>query len=58
MHTIILTSLSQEKMDYEIEIGSTGGNNIMIPAGIMVVGGLSLLFTSYMKLKKLQNRTT
>jgi len=51
IHTIILTSLSQEKMDYEIEIGSTNSNKIMIPAGIMFVGGLLLLFTSFMKLK-------
>jgi len=51
IHTIILTSLSQEKMDYEIEIGSTDANKIMIPAGIMFLGGLLLLFTSFMKLK-------
>ena len=51
MHTIILTSLSQEKMDYEIEIGNTDSNKIIIPAGIMFVGGLLLLFTSFMKLK-------
>ena len=51
IHTIILTSLSQEKMDYEIEIGSADVNKIMIPAGIMFVGGLLLLFTSFMKLK-------
>ena len=51
IHTIILTSLSQEKMDYDIEIGSTDVNKIMIPAGIMFVGGLLLLLTSFMKLK-------
>ena len=51
IHTMILTSLSQEKMSYEIEIGSTDANRIMIPAGIMFVGGLLLLFTSFMKLK-------
>ena len=51
IHTMILTSLAQEKMDYEIEIGSTDAKNIMIPAGIMFAGGLLLLFTSYMKLK-------
>ena len=51
MYTMILTNLSQEKMDYEIEIGSTDANKIMIPAGIMFVGGLLLLFTSFMKLK-------
>jgi len=51
MHTIIVTNLSQESMNYEIEIGSTDSNKIMIPAGIMFVGGLLLLFTSFMKLK-------
>ena len=51
IYTIIITSLSQERMDYEIEIGSTDANKIMIPAGIMFVGGLLLLFTSFMKLK-------
>ena len=51
IHTMIITNLSQEKMDYEIEIGSTNSNKIMIPAGIMFVGGLLLLFTSFMKLK-------
>ena len=51
MHTMIVTNLSQESMNYEIEIGSTDSNKIMIPAGIMFVGGLLLLFTSFMKLK-------
>ena len=51
MYTMILTNISQEKMSYEIEIGSTDANRIMIPAGIMFVGGLLLLFTSFMKLK-------
>ena len=51
IHTMILTSFSQEKMSYEIEIGSTDASRIMIPAGIMFVGGLLLLFTSFMKLK-------
>ena len=51
IHTMIITSLSQEKIDYEIEIGSTDSNKIMIPAGIMFAGGLLLLFTSFMKLK-------
>ena len=55
---MIVTNLSQESMRYEIEIGSTDANKIMIPAGIMFVGGLLLLFTSFMKLKNLQNRTT
>ena len=51
MYTMILTNISQEKMSYEIEIGSTDASRIMIPAGIMFVGGLLLLFTSFMKLK-------
>jgi len=51
VHTMIVTNLSQESMNYEIEIGSTDSNKIMIPAGIMFVGGLLLLFTSFMKLK-------
>ena len=50
-HTIILTNLAQEKMDYEVEIGSTNSLMISMPAGVMFVGGLLLLFTSYMKLK-------
>ena len=51
MHTMILTNLAQEKMNYEIEIGSTDATRIMIPAGIMFVGGLLLLFTSFITLK-------
>ena len=51
MHTMILTNLAQEKMNYEIEIGSTNAIIISIPAGVMFVGGLLLLFASYMKLK-------
>ena len=51
IHTMIITNFSEEKMSYEIEIGSTDANRIMIPAGIMFVGGLLLLFTSFMKLK-------
>ena len=51
IYTMILTNLAQEKMNYEIEIGSTDANRIIIPAGIMFVGGLLLLFTSFMKLK-------
>jgi len=38
-------------MNYEIEIGSTDAIRIMIPAGIMFVGGVLLLLTSFMKLK-------
>tara|TARA_B100000614_G_scaffold33852_1_gene26366 strand:- start:312 stop:803 length:492 start_codon:yes stop_codon:yes gene_type:complete len=51
MYTMILTNLAQEKMNYEVEIGSTNAIIISIPAGVMFVGGLLLLFTSYMKLK-------
>ena len=51
IYTMILTNLAQEKMNYEIEIGSTDANRIIIPAGIMFTGGLLLLFTSFMKLK-------
>jgi len=51
IHTMVLTNLAQEKMNYEIEIGSTDAIRIMIPAGIMFTGGLLLLFTSFMKLK-------
>ena len=51
VHTMIVTNLSQDSMKYEIEIGSTDANKIIIPAGIMFVGGLLLLFTSFMKLK-------
>ena len=51
MYTIILTNLAQQKMNYEVEIGSTNSLMISIPAGVMFVGGLLLLFTSYMKLK-------
>ena len=51
IYTIILTNLAQEKMNYEIEIGSTNALIISIPAGVMFVGGLLLLFSSYMKLK-------
>ena len=51
IYTMILTNLAQEKMSYEIEIGSTDANRIIIPAGIMFVGGLLLLFTYFMKLK-------
>jgi len=51
MYTIILTNLAQEKMNYEVEIGSTNSLMISIPAGVMFVGGLLLLVTSYVKLK-------
>ena len=51
IYTMILTNLAQEKMNCEIEIGSTDAIRIMIPAGIMFTGGLLLLFTSFMKLK-------
>ena len=51
VYTIILTSLAQENMNYEVELGSTNALIISIPAGVMFVGGLLLLFTSYMKLK-------
>ena len=51
VYTIILTSLAQKNMNYEVELGSTNALIISIPAGVMFVGGLLLLFTSYMKLK-------
>ena len=51
IYSIVLTNLAQEKMNYEIEIGSTNALIISIPAGVMFVGGLVLLFSSYMKLR-------
>ena len=51
IYTMVLTNLAQEKMNYEVEIGSTNALMISMPAGVMFVGGLLLLFTSYMKLK-------
>ena len=51
VYTIILTNLAQEKMNYDIEIGSTNAVMISMPAGVMFIGGLLLLFASYMKLK-------
>ena len=51
VYTMVMTNLAQEKMNYEVEIGSTNAIIISIPAGVMFVGGLLLLFTSYMKLK-------
>ena len=50
-YTMVMTNLAQEKMNYEVEIGSTNAIIISIPAGVMFVGGLLLLFASYMKLK-------
>ena len=38
-------------MNYEVELGSTNSLMMSMPAGVMFVGGLLLLFTSYMKLK-------
>jgi len=51
MYTMILSNTAKEKMNYQVEIGSTGNMNIIIPTGVMFVGGLLLLFTSYIKLK-------
>ena len=51
VYTLVLTNLAQEKMNYEVEIGSTNALIISIPAGVMFVGVLLLLFSSYMKLK-------
>ena len=51
VYTMVMTNLAQEKMNYEVEIGSTNAIIISIPAGVMFVGGLLLLFSSYMKLK-------
>ena len=51
MYRMILTNLAQKEMSYEVEIGSTNAENIIIPAGIMFGGGLLLLYASYMKLK-------
>ena len=51
VYTLVMTNLAQEKMNYEVEIGSTNAIIISIPAGVMFVGGLLLLFASYMKLK-------
>ena len=46
IYSIVLTNLAQEKMNYEIEIGCTNALIISIPAGVMFVGGLLLLFLS------------
>ena len=51
VYTMVMTNLAQEKMNYEVEIGSTNAIIISIPAGVMFVGGLLLLFASYVKLK-------
>tara|TARA_B100000029_G_scaffold13582_1_gene14273 strand:+ start:133 stop:624 length:492 start_codon:yes stop_codon:yes gene_type:complete len=51
VYTIVLTNLAQEKMSYQVEIGSTDALIISMPAGVMFVGGIMLLFSSYMKLK-------
>ena len=51
VYTIVVTNLAQDTMNYEVEIGSTNALMISIPAGVMFAGGLSLLFTSYMKLR-------
>jgi len=51
MYTMILSNTAKEKVNYQVEIGSTNSVNISIPAGVMFVGGLLLLFTSYIKLK-------
>ena len=51
IYNIVLTNLAQEKMNYEVEIGSTNSIMISMPAGVMFVGGLLLLFSSYIKLK-------
>ena len=51
MYTVLLTNLAQKEMNYEVEIGSTAAQDIIIPAGIMYAGGLLLLFASYVKLK-------
>ena len=51
IYTMILSNTAKEKMNYQVEIGSTDIMNISIPTGVMFVGGLLLLFTSYIKLK-------
>jgi hypothetical protein len=51
IYTMILSNAVKEKMNYQVEIGSTDNMNISIPTGVMFVGGLLLLFTSYIKLK-------
>ena len=51
MYTVLLTNLAQKEMNYEVEIGSTAAQDIIIPAGIMFAVGLLLLFASYVKLK-------
>ena len=51
MYTVLLTNLAQKEMNYEVEIGSTAAQDIIIPTGVMFVGGLLLLFASYVKLK-------
>jgi len=51
IYTMILSNTAKEKVNYQVEIGSTDSMNISIPAGVMFVGGLLLLFTSYIKLK-------
>ena len=51
IYTMILSNAVKEKTNYQVEIGSTDNMNISIPTGVMFVGGLLLLFTSYIKLK-------
>ena len=55
MYTVLLTNLAQKEMNYEVEIGSTAAQHIIIPAGVMFAGGLLLLFASYLKLKNISS---
>ena len=57
MYTVLLTNLAQKEMNYEVEIGSTAAQDIIIPAGVMFAGGLLLLFASYLKLKIIEQNS-
>ncbi len=51
LHVLKISNLSEDKMDLEVEFGTTNGKEMVIPGIVTLIGGLMVVFASYIKLR-------
>ena len=51
LHVLKISNLSEDKMDLEVEFGTTNGKEMVIPGIVTLIGGLMIVFASYIKLR-------
>ena len=51
MHTVKVTNLSNDQMNFEVEFGDPKGSDMVLPGIVTLVGGLLIIITSFIKLR-------